>query len=322
MLRKMQSVSRSLLGRAAVAAALLAGFSSLHAQDSPRPGQDPPSGPDILVTGTRDTRGTAEQFVDAITVETDGQVARFDAPVCPASLGLPPAYNNVVVERIRSVARLAGARVAEGHCVPNVLIITASDALDFTHALHSLRPRLFEGLKVHEIQSLMRGDEPAKAWQIVETRGRDGRKLESISFLEMGGKMVYVANAHLLQSTLNSRIGMATRQDLTLSVIVIGLRVTQGRSLQQLADYAAMRTLARTRPPSSVGRRHSILTLFQDPPDGRDPEEGLTAWDRAYLQGVYAADVGKAAGQQRLTIARLVRTGLNAKPDLAALPSP
>jgi hypothetical protein len=288
---------------------LAAGLSSLQAQGSPAPEGD------IVVTGTRNARGMAEEFVDAITVETDGQVARFDAPVCPASLGLPADYNVVIAERVRSVARLAGAAVADGHCVPNVLIITASDALDFTRALHSLRPRLFEGLKVREIQSLMRGDEPAKAWQIVETRGRDGRRLESISYIEMGGHIVYVANAHLLQSTLNSRIGMPTRQDLTLSVIVMDLSATQGRSLQQIADYAAMRTLARTRAPAEVGRRHSILTLFRDAPDGRDPEEGLTAWDRAYLKGVYAVPVDKAAGQQRLTIARLVRAGLDSASD-------
>lgn len=269
--------------------------------------QAPAESGDIVVTGTPDGRRSASGFVERVTVETAGQVARFDAPVCPATLGLPAEHGAVVVERVREVARLAGARVGQAGCTPNILIVVAAEGLEATRALHKLRPRIFEGLTPRQIEALTARDEPAKAWHVTEMRGRDGRKAESIdSIPSAGGPPRFVKDAHVLASSLNSRIGLPTRQDLTLSVLLVDLDSAAGRSLRQLADYAAMRTLARTRPPSRSSGR-SILTLFDDPPGGRDPARGLTARDLAYLKGVYAAERAAAAGQQRFRIARAMR---------------
>jgi hypothetical protein len=228
------------------------------------PAQPPAEdGRDIVVTGTPDRRA-AGTFVERITVETQGQVARFDAPVCPRVLGLPADHAETIADRMRDVARAAGAEVAEPGCSPNILIVVAADGLEATQALHKLRPRLFEGLAPRQIEALTRGDEAARAWQVIETRGRDGRKAEAIdSIPSAGGPPRFVKDAHVLQSSLNSRIGLPTRQDLTLAVLLVDLDAVAGRSLRQLADYAAMRTLARTRAPAgTAGGRRTILALF------------------------------------------------------------
>jgi hypothetical protein len=265
----------------------------------------PPAGGDIVVTGARDSRRAADEFVERVTMETAGQLARFDAPVCPAALGLPPDHAAALVERVRDVAQAAGAPVAEAACTPNILIVVAADGLEATQALHKLRPRIFEGLTPRQVEALIRRDEPAKAWQVIETRGRDGRKAEAIdSIPSAGGPPRFVKDGHVVHSTLNSRIGLPTRQDLTLSVVLVDLDAAAGRSLRQLADYAAMRTLARTRTPAAGHSRRTILSLFE----AIRPVRGLTRWDLAYLKGLYATERSAPADLQRLRIARAVRS--------------
>jgi hypothetical protein len=259
---------------------------------------------DIVVTGTSDRRA-AGRFVEAVTIDTAGQLARFDAPVCPGILGLPADFAATVANRVRDVARAAGAAVAGSGCTPNILIVVAADGLEAAQALHRLRPRLFEGLAPRQIEALTRGGEAARAWQVIEMRGRDGRKAEAIDAIpSAGGPPRFVKDAHVLQSSLNSRIGLPTRQDLTLSVLLVDLDAVAGRSLRQLADYAAMRTLARTRAPAATAAtRRTILALFEPGPAAR----GLTRWDLAYLKSLYSTERSSSSDLQRLRIARAMR---------------
>ena len=265
-----------------------------------RPGAG--DGRDIVVTGTPDRRAAAT-FVETVTVETEGQVARFAAPVCPRILGLPADYAATVAQRLRDVARAAGAAVAGTGCTPNILVVVAADGLEAAQALHKTRPRLFDGLTPRRIEALTRGGDAARAWQVVEMRGRDGREAEAIDAIaSAGGPPRFVKDGHVLQSSLNSRIGLPTRQDLALSVLLVDLDAIAGRSLRQFADYAAMRTLARTRAPA--GGRSTILALFEPGP----APPGITRWDLAYLKGLYATEAGASADLQRLRIARAIRS--------------
>src|SRR5947209_9034252 len=53
-----------------------------------------PAQPDtIVVTGSKSTRRAIENDVQNVTVDTDGQIAMFEQPICPASFGLPESYN-------------------------------------------------------------------------------------------------------------------------------------------------------------------------------------------------------------------------------------
>src|SRR5437764_14088814 len=93
------------------------------------PSGSPPSAPvvaepnTILIIGTKPTRHAIHNFIDDLTVDTDGQMAMFEQPICPASFGLPQPYNRIVERRLREDAARVGLRTAGERCGANVIVI-------------------------------------------------------------------------------------------------------------------------------------------------------------------------------------------------------
>jgi hypothetical protein len=87
-------------------------------------------------------------------------------------------------------------------------------------------------------------------------------------------------------------MALAVRQDIIGAVIVIDVAAVDGMTIAQVADYAAMRGLARTHPPGRPGTVGTILNLFD--PAAVAPLE-MTVFDLAYLRALYGS-VANLAG--------------------------
>lgn len=256
----------------------------------------------IIVTGTKPTRETLHKFVDALTIDTDGQIARFEQPVCPASFGLPESYNRVIEQRLRDDAAQIGLRVGDARCQPNVVIIVASAPDELVSALQRERPELFFGLEFGEVQQILKEKGRVRAWQVVEPRGSDGRPLERVSYLQYGDTVIYLGEgAWVNRGPVGSRIQGSVRPDLVSTFIVIDQDAVDGLTLTQIADYAAMRGLARTRFTPELHRR-SILGVVDGADEDRSIEQ-LTAWDLAYLRALYRTSNTVSAQMQQSSIA-------------------
>ena len=96
-----------------------------------------------------------------------------------------------------------------------------------------------------------------------------------------------------------SVLTMPTRQHIDGSVIIIDLSAADGRSLTELGDYAAMRGLSMTRPPSR-SNVSTILSLFEK---GANAPRELTRFDVGYLRALYASDGTTQAVLERGRIA-------------------
>jgi len=268
--------------------------------------QAPPAGDEaIVVTGSRDREQAVRDFVEAVTIETDEQIAKFATPVCPASFGLPPGHNETISARVRQIADYVGIGAAGPGCQPNVVIVVAERGDDFVARLHDERPDLFRAMELIDIRRVMRLTGPVRAWQVVEQRGADGRPMD---WIEVGRERRL---RPLLTGVMPSLIQRPTRQDLTLSFIVFDLDAVEGLTLLQIADHAAIRALARTGATAGPPRR-SILSLFADRETGAAPAAELTEWDVAYLDGLYRTTNTVDAHQQRSSIARTMRRELGA----------
>ncbi|WP_448664377.1 hypothetical protein ACG3SL_06800 [Sphingomonas sp. CJ20] len=258
-------------------------IASANAQEVP-PAQDVAASPrepqdDILVTGQRGVeRKVAQRYVRQISSSFDGQLSRFTAPVCPAVMGLPDSYGEKVVVRIRDVARQAKISVAEPGCSPNLILILAADADAMVKAMRIKYPRMFAKLADAELQRALR-DGPVHVWNTVEVQNEDGRtqgKPESGDGIAGGAPILSVTRATFLE--------LPTQQVTLGSVVVIDDDAAMGKTLWQLADYAAMRALAGARPPSQGVAADTILTLFDSA--GAAPR-AMTALDQSYLAGLY-----------------------------------
>jgi len=257
---------------------------------------------------------TPRQFVDAITVQTEGQAPRFHEPVCPFSYGLPADYNRVVAARIRELADETGIAVdADEDCTPNLIVMIADDSEEVMAVLRRTRPDIFTGMRSGEVQRAIEGRGPVRSWQSSEVR------MAEADFLPESRDAYLNQDVHLWHGVPASFLRETVRRELRLSVVLFDLAAIDGLSLMQIADHAAMRGLAPTRPAAAAEGR-SILALFGDVGAGRaTPVAGATNWDEAYLAALYRQNGATREGLQRQAIAGLVERNL-ARETAAATP--
>jgi hypothetical protein len=235
----------------------------------------------------------ARQFVRQVMTSVEGQLARFADPVCPAVLGLPQPYATVLERRIRADAAEAGIETGrEGKCEVNLLVIVAADADALVKQMRKEVSGLFGGLSTADLRRAMR-EGPVHVWNAVEVRNEDG------AVAHTGG--LEGSNAPTLKVRGASFVELQTQQAVYQSTIVIDADAMLGKSLNQVADYVAMRTLAGARPPQEGAAADTILTLF-DPQAAAPP--AMTHFDKSFLAGLYKARPMARSVSQASSISR------------------
>jgi hypothetical protein len=259
---------------------------------------------DIVVRDRREAdRKAVERFVGEISVRTDTQLARFHQPVCPAVIGLPRDYAMIVEKRIVADALAAGMTIdRKAKCAPNLIVVIAESGSALVADIRRRRSGWLEGLAPAEVDALI-APAPARAWSVTSLRNEDGRGL---------GKTPEEAGANPLAGVPTLRVMSAsiirepTRQDMEASFVVIDEAATVGLSLRQIADYAAMRGLAHTRPPAPGGAVDTILSVLDGAPS---PPRSLTAADASFLRALYASQGLATAVSERNAITRRIAKG-------------
>jgi hypothetical protein len=255
--------------------------------------QQKPAG-DIVVTARKPIDApVARRFVKNITAPTQDQIARFDAPVCPIVIGFEPETEKLLVARMRRVAAAVGAELAPEPCVGNVALVTTDDGAALVKGLRATHPNLLEGLEPYQIDRMIRSTGPVRAWSATAVVNEDGRRLSSPTsgdFMDPPTLIVKTA----------SFVNPSSKQIIDSATVVIDAKEVIGRSAIQLADYAMMRALARTRPVTGDSDVGTILSLFD--PDSASALS-VTEADVAYLKALYAMPGNRTATYQMGRIA-------------------
>ena len=230
-------------------------------------------------------------------------MARFDrTTVCPGAVGLSAARNAEIAARMRVVAKAAGIAVSDkADCKPNALVIFAADKEAMVAALEKAHPVYFRDAYGMPIRTPKQVG-PATAWHL---EGRLDRSGTPVAY-----------NADTSQYELNSplppsRTSSTMRPIFIAAVVVIQLDSVVGLSPTQIADYAAMRTLAQTDPEKVKGVSAPTILTILDAPDDAEVPVTLTKWDLGYLRGLYAAAPMRSAATQRGEIKRGIEGDLD-----------
>ena len=242
------------------------------------PPQNPPPA-EVLVTGDR-TR-TVRRLVDAVSpdVASDEPLPRFTETICPGTIGLPAEAGQAIIDRIAEVAVSLGLETGAPGCAPNILVAFVNDGSAFARKLLARPSPAFASLTLAQARRVVAEPGAARGWSAVETLSRDGEPMTPGNDSRPGDPLT-------LRVSTASRLSPAFRRDIRASTVLIDRDAVAGRSLTQVADYAAMRALADARIHAAAGQ-DTILALFT--PDGdRTAPDGLTAFDRGYLKGLYA----------------------------------
>lgn len=261
---------------------------------------------EIVVTGQpdpepegREVNQQARSITQASNI-FDEPLALFQKPICAGVSGLPVELATLVADRIRYNAERTGLKLAEaGNCRPNIMVAFVLDGQKALAKLADDGNSILARIPATERRALLQESGPVHAFTLWSYRTRDGiRPREDPT------------NQYLVIQTqsANSLFLLPSRKDIDMSVVLINLAAIDGMSAVQIADYASMRGLARTRPAEGNSTYGTILSLFN--PDGSAPME-LTPFDLAYLRTVYenqpniaaATKIGAVKGAMRKVLA-------------------
>lgn len=227
--------------------------------------------------------------MEALTQSRAGrQLARWNDRICPRVLGFDAAHAAYLVGRIGTIARGLRIPVASGRCPGNVVIVVTGDADEFTRVLVHRYPRLFRSRRDNlasraEIAQLLR-PRPVRWMAASATGNADGRPiLEGINRDSF------------------SRLRAATRENATLSFIIVDAGKLQSITWSQLADYLSVVALGRPAMDAEYDDG-TVLSIFRIRDRGGRGPRRLTARDRALLRALYATNAAQSAAAQRAAI--------------------
>jgi len=265
----------------------------------------------IVVIGQRDVKQQIESFVGALTQASPrGQIARFETAVCPGAFGVPDGQRAAIGDRIRLVAKGVGLDVAAADCKPNLLVVVTADKTAFIKALGKDHGYMFGDRTPAQIRKIIAEPGPATAWQVQAMVNADGRPISN------------EADMPINRTTRTpSRITPPARPTFLAAVVVVESKSLEGLSTTQLADYAAMRALARIDPARvDAAAPATILRVLDAAADSEVPVT-LTQWDFGFLKGLYSGPNNLYAPSQRSEIGRAIEQELD-RSDGGGAPRP
>ena len=263
---------------------LLGTTTSAQAQDSGGESDDT----QIIVEGTIEVDGTVvRQQAREITQRANSSsepVARWQRPVCAGVYGLSLENAIAIINRIHDVAELAGLEVdPDLECAANLWVIIVDDPAETFADLREESGWMLRGLEGPELNRIEAQSGPIRAWTLASTRTEDGRPIP------IGREAVMLAQEAFRRGEIPwnenwnmSRLRTSIRRDIDGSFVLVQRSAIGSIDAYALADYAAMRMLARTDEPRENVAFTTVLSLFSD----EMAPQRVTAFDRAYLRSI------------------------------------
>lgn len=291
---------------------------SLQAQD-PVARQDPATPEaaveleDVVVNG-RSLDALIRDFVGEVAEPNNRRgLARWEDSVCVGVANLRGETARYLSDRISTVATDIGLVAGAPGCSPNILVIATADAGGLARQLTEERRRAFRmgGAGMDRGGSALRDfvetDRPVRWWQMAmpvdsETGARAVRISGDCAGPACGGSasggdvMAFAPNTAVFAA---SRLRTQIVDNLVRAVVIVDVDEVRNVTALQLADYIAMVSLAQVDPDADTSSYASILNVFEAP----GVSDSLTDWDRAYLDGLYAAErnqMGVRAGRSEI----------------------
>jgi hypothetical protein len=256
---------------------------------------------DVQVSGRR-LETLISDFVGEVAAPNRGRgLARWNENVCVGAVNLQPDVAQYLVDRVSQVADDVGLSPGAPGCPPNLVIVAVSDGPQFARDLTEKHGRALRmgGTGMDRgraaLQDFRESDRPVRWWQVsMPVDSESGKRATRIMgecmgqcldpHKRMGGDVL--SYAPILNTFIASRITSQVVDNIIRTIVVVDVNQISGMDPAQLADYIAMVSLAQIDPQADTSGYASILNTFSS----QNSATSLTAWDRAYLSGLYDAE--------------------------------
>lgn len=296
---------RASIGKVTLLAALLAWSAVLAA---PSHAQIAEQGADVVVTGRLDppTLSTEiRRFVRGhARLSRIDQLARWQDSICVRVMNLPAAFADFIANRVRTLAREAGASASEqADCAPNVSIMFTTEPQAVLNQVRADRPELLGAHFINQRNALATMSRPIQSWYMTATSNGLETAIDEPMRDPLTGRS-------------GSRMTHGLRSLFVHVLILVDQNQVAGAEVGPISDYVAMLALTDVSTETwSCGGLVTIMELFSRCGDA--PQQ-LTTPDRAFLQGLYTMDPEVILSLQRGHIAGEMRdalTGESAAPQ-------
>jgi len=300
---------------AAWGTALMLVFSGVSgAQNAPQSAPRSPSTESVIVTGKKQgaedvIRGFVKSY--AAPAPALGKMAKWARGMCPAVIGLPPAFNSLVTKRVREVAVMVGAPLLpESSCKPNVDIVFTRQPqllLDGIRKDHSV---LLGYHYMAQAETVAAVRYPIQAWYVTETEDEHGlRQIDNPQDRHGSDMIIPPGNPacphgctwHFptarTENVTASRIADSLRSQFFHVMVVIDLDKISGLEIGSLADDIASLALAQPQVFDACLIPPSITNLMT--PGCAAKPKSITDMDLAYLRSLYRVSTDISFAQQK-----------------------
>ena len=249
------------------------------------------------------------QFVNAVTVQIDGQLPRYHRPLCPAVTGLKSEPAAAVLERLHAAAGRAGLESAPQGCDPNLIVMIVDDARATVRALR--KEGSLAMLDEAERRRVLASDGPAIAFSDTELQNDDGQQVVASTNVMFSGSGSRAKSVSYLPVRSVSLLNAPTQQATIRTIVILESGALAGRTLAQVGDLAAMWGIGGVRRDAkAMPGTPSILSLVGS---GDEAPAGLTPFDIAFLEAVYGTEPNARAVIQRQKIAERISAAMTAR---------
>ena len=278
----------------------------------------------VTVTAAREAAIAKFIKTRAAPTRMTGKIARWRARICPLTYGIPAAYSKFVVQRVRDVAKLVGARTdADEKCRGNIQIVFTTkpqELLDNLRRKHANNLGYYDTAEqAREMTVLKRPVHAYYATQTADLRGNrqlDTKKTTGISF-EMpsvpatgpmaessSGKLTMnLPNASAMSVTGSHALGDGLMSEFQHITIVVDTAKVISLEMGSLADYIAMLALSQPQNFDTCQDLPSITNLLVTPACSAETTSvAMSTHDLSYLDGLYKMNIAGTVHTQRSEI--------------------
>ncbi len=232
-----------------------------------------------------------------------GQIARWREPVCPKVMGLTQSFDDFVSQRIKDVAARVGAPSALACREFNVLVMFTTEPQKLMNDVRDRHPALLGYHFIGERKALATFRGPVQSWYVTATSMKTGIKNYRTA------RQIDVANAPGPPTGTGSHIPPEFTSEFALELVVIDANQLEGQAIGPVADKISMLVLSKPAERDTQGEC-SPLPSVMDVLDAKCPSagsiDGLTAYDEAFLKGLYAYEGSELRAFERAKIAERI----------------
>jgi hypothetical protein len=244
-----------------------------------------------------------------------GQIARWREPICPKVMGLAQSFDEFVSQRIKDVAARVGVP-EDGACrEANVLVVFTVEPQKLMADVRDHHPALLGYHFAGERKAVATFHGPIESWYVSATSMKTGIKDYRTP------RHIDVANGPEPPAGTGSHIPPEFASEFALALVVVDANQLEGQAIGPVADKIAMITLSKPAMQETALKCSPLPSvmdvLASNCPSGASTK-GLTAYDEAFLKGLYAYQGNELRAFERQEIAkRIIKDTTTAPPSLA-----